>query len=83
MRKNKMTAKQLDRHFDNGGSIEHLIVPGSETRPGLELKRINGDVPIWIVSELDKEAARIGITRLSVLKGWLAERAEALRKSAA
>ncbi len=43
-------------------------------RPGLELKRVNVDFPAWVVSGLDREARRLGVTRQSLIKMWIAER---------
>jgi hypothetical protein len=43
-------------------------------------KRVNVDFPIWMTQALDREARRIGVTRQSIIKVWIAER---LKKSAA
>ncbi|MCI0518984.1 MAG: BrnA antitoxin family protein [Chloroflexi bacterium] len=43
-------------------------------RPGVETKRINVDFPAWMVASLDREARRLGVTRQSIIKMWLAER---------
>ncbi len=40
-------------------------------------KRINVDFPSWVVDSLDREAARIGVTRQSIIKVWLVERLKA------
>lgn len=42
-----------------------------------EQKRINVDFPAWVVESLDREAARIGVTRQSIIKVWLVERLKA------
>jgi hypothetical protein len=42
-----------------------------------EQKRINVDFPAWVVESLDREAARIGVTRQSIIKVWLVERLQA------
>jgi len=42
-------------------------------RPGEEIKRINVDLPAWMVAALDREARRLGVTRQSIIKMWLAE----------
>jgi metal-responsive CopG/Arc/MetJ family transcriptional regulator len=39
-------------------------------------KRVNVDFPTWMVRELDLEANRVGVTRQSIIKMWLAERLE-------
>jgi len=40
-------------------------------------KRVNVDFPAWMVDSLDREASKLGVTRQSVIKVWLAERLEA------
>jgi len=37
---------------------------------------VNVDFPTWMVDSLDKEANRIGVTRQSIIKVWIAERLE-------
>ncbi len=41
-------------------------------RPNLEARRVNVDFPAWMVRELDKEAGRLGVTRQSLIKMWIA-----------
>jgi len=43
-------------------------------RLNLEQKRVNVDLPIWMIENLDREADRVGVTRQSIIKVWLAER---------
>ncbi len=45
-------------------------------RPPKDQKRFNVDFPTWMVESLDREAARVGVTRQSIIKVWLAERLE-------
>ena len=42
----------------------------------LNPKRVNVDFPAWMVESLDREAGKLGITRQSIIKVWLAERLE-------
>lgn len=42
--------------------------------PEDETKRINVDFPAWMLASLDREARRLGVTRQSIIKMWLAER---------
>jgi hypothetical protein len=37
---------------------------------------VNVDFPAWMVESLDREARRLGVTRQSVIKIWIAERLE-------
>ena len=44
-------------------------------------KRVNVDFPTWMIDSLDREASKLGVTRQSVIKVWLAERLEATSSS--
>ena len=35
---------------------------------------VNVDFPAWMVSAFDREAHRLGVTRQSLIKLWLADR---------
>ena len=72
-----MKAKSLDKKFDDNQSdmIEELDV-SSIKRPNQTQKRVNVDFPIWMIESLEKEASRLGVTRQSIIKVWLAERLE-------
>ena len=72
-----MKANDLDKKFDEG--IEDVIDEfdlSSATRPNREPKRVNVDFPLWMVESLDREANRLGVTRQSIIKVWIAERLE-------
>jgi len=74
-----MKAEEFDKLFDEGKDITHLLDLSSTRRPNQELKRVNVDFPIWMVNKLDREAKRLGVTRQSIIKIWLAERLEHVR----
>ena len=69
-----MKASEFDKKFDDGESIISELDITRARRPGEEARRINVDFPAWMVESLDKEARRIGVTRQSIIKMWLAER---------
>ncbi len=69
-----MKASDLDKKFDDGEDITEHLDLSTLRRPGLESRRVNVDFPAWMVHELDREASRIGVTRQSIIKMWLAER---------
>jgi hypothetical protein len=70
----KTKATSFDNKFDDGKSIiEHLDLSKAR-RPAEEQKRINMEMPVWMLAKLDREAKRLGVTRQSVIKIWLAER---------
>jgi hypothetical protein len=73
-----MKAKSFDRRFDEGKDVsEHLDLSRSR-RPLQDLKRVNVDFPKWMIRSLDKEASRLGVTRQSIIKIWIAERLESV-----
>ncbi len=69
-----MNAKTFDKAFDNGEDISAALDLSTVRRPNLTARRVSVDFPSWMVDSLDKEAARLGVTRQSVIKMWLAER---------
>ena len=69
-----MKASEFDRKFDEGGNITDELDLSRARRPGEETRRINVDFPAWMVTALDREARRLGVTRQSIIKMWLAER---------
>lgn len=69
-----MKASEFDKKFDEGESIISELDITRARHPGEEARRINVDFPAWMVESLDKEARRIGVTRQSIIKMWLAER---------
>ncbi len=72
-----MKASEFDKKFDEGEeSILENLDLAQVRKPGLEQKRVNVDFPVWMISALDREAKRLGVTRQSVIKMWLAERLE-------
>ena len=71
-----MKAKVFDKAFDDGEDISHLLDYSKSRKANEEPKRVNVDFPIWMVNQLDREARRIGVTRQSIIKMWLAERLE-------
>ena len=68
-----MKASVFDKKFDNGENIIDQLDIVHARRPGEKIKRINVDFPAWMVAGLDREARRLGVTRQSIIKMWLAE----------
>ena len=71
-----MKAKTFDRKFDEGKDVSEALDLSKARRPLQAQKRVNVDFPTWMVRELDMEASRVGVTRQSIIKMWLAERLE-------
>lgn len=73
-----MKAKDFDKKFEeNQDDIVDDLDLSSARRVNQQQKRINVDFPAWVVESLDREAARIGVTRQSIIKVWLVERLQA------
>ena len=69
-----MKAEQLDALFDSGEDIVPHLDLSTVRRLNLDKKRVNVDLPIWMIEDLDKEADKIGVTRQSIIKVWLSDR---------
>lgn len=53
--------------FDAGEEVVEQLDVG-------RAKRVNVDFPVWMVDSLDREARRLGVTRQSLIKLWLADK---------
>lgn len=73
-----MKAKAFDEKFDKGDDILDMLDTTKAKRSMQDQKRVNVDFPAWMIESLDKEASRVGVTRQSIIKIWLAERLENL-----
>lgn len=69
-------SKQFDAKFNAGEDITPHLDTARAQRPGQKPQRLSVDAPAWMVELLDREARRLGITRQSLIKVWLAERLE-------
>lgn len=58
-----MKADKFDQKFDSGEDITPYLDMNTIRRPGYEQRRVNVDFPTWIIEALDREAARVGVTR--------------------
>ena len=74
MKKKSIEAKDFDLKFENGDDIIEYLDLDKVLRPRQEQKRVNVDFPVWMIQQLDKEARKLGVTRQSIIKIWLAER---------
>ena len=69
-----MRAKKFDADFDNGKTPISALDLSKARQPNQEQRRVNVDFPTWMIERLDREAGRLGVTRQSIIKVWLAER---------
>lgn len=74
-----MKAKEFDKTFDdNKADIVNQLDLSTLKKPNLNARRVNVDFPVWMIESLDREASKLGVTRQSIIKVWLAERLEAV-----
>jgi len=71
-----MKANDFDKKFDSGEDIISELDFTKARRLNQEPKRINVDFPTWMIESLDREAKRLGVTRQSIIKVWIAEMLE-------
>ena len=71
-----MKAETFDKQFDEGADITASLDLSKAKRVLLKQKRVNVDFPTWMIDSLDREAGKLGVTRQSIIKVWLAERLE-------
>ncbi len=72
-----MKAKKFEQQFDEGVDITASLDLSKAKRVLQEQRRVNVDFPTWMIDSLDREANKLGVTRQSIIKVWLAERLEA------
>ena len=73
-----MKASDFDKEFDDGNDVFANLDLSQAKRSTQTTKRVNVDFPEWMIDSLDREASRVGVTRQSIIKVWLAERIENL-----
>jgi hypothetical protein len=72
-----MKAKEFDKKFDdNEVDIVNQLDLSTLKKPNQGARRVNVDFPVWMIESLDREASKLGVTRQSIIKVWLAERLE-------
>jgi len=69
-----MKAKTFDRKCDAGEKVVDQLDLSKARRVGIDPRRVNVDFPAWMVESLDREARRMGVTRQSLIKLWLADK---------
>lgn len=70
-RHKKIKASEFDAAFEKGDVTQHLDLKSVKTH--FPTQRISIDFPKNILQEIDIEAAKIGVTRTSLIKMWVAE----------
>jgi predicted DNA binding CopG/RHH family protein len=68
----------MDQDLETSDLSNAFHVRGRVRSP--KIKKINLDLPEWLVAELDKEAARAGVSRQPLIKIWLIQKLEEERR---
>ena len=76
-----ITGKKFEQQFDEGVDLTVALDVSNAKRVLQAQKRVNVDFPTLMIDSLDREASKLGVTRQSVIKVWLAERLEASASS--
>ncbi len=69
-----MKATEFDKKFDAGEDMSAEVDWSRARRLNVETRRVNVDFPAWVVSGLDRQARKLGITRQALIKMWIADR---------
>ena len=64
----EISGEEFDRRFNAGEDMSEYLDLGTITHLNRESLRVNVDFPLWMVTELDKEAKRLGIPRQGLIK---------------
>jgi hypothetical protein len=75
--KSKITTKGLDKRFDAGEDITAYM----DFKEAIVVKRINLDMPKWMLDLLDREALKLNVSRQAIVKMWLFEKLKMLKKN--
>jgi hypothetical protein len=69
-----MKARDFEQQFDDDIDLTDMLDLSLAKRVQQQQKRVNVDFPTWMIDSLDREARKLGVTRQSIIKVWLAER---------
>lgn len=77
MKLNKETKAQKESRFERGEDSP------DEFDMSQGVRTVNVDLPLWAIKALDVEATRRGVARQALIKMWLVDRLDDLRKKEA
>lgn len=66
------TASEMDNTLENADLSAEFASKGMLRKP--HLKKINLDLPEWIIRQIDIIAKKLGVSRQPLLKIWIHER---------
>jgi len=74
-----MKARELDKKVDAGEDITKHLDSSKARRPGQDSKRVEVELPAWMIASLDKEAKCLGVPRQSLIKMLIAHHLDETR----
>ncbi|MCA1758323.1 MAG: hypothetical protein LC658_01020 [Bacteroidales bacterium] len=74
MKKKSITTQEFDKLFDEGKDITDFLDLKTARREALEKRRVNVELPEWMIQKLDQQAMKLGVTRQSIIKFWISEK---------
>jgi hypothetical protein len=74
MKKKSITAQEFDALFEQEKDVTGYLDMDTAKRHGLEIRRVSVDFPEWMIRRLDQQAAKLGVTRQSIIKFWISEK---------
>lgn len=66
------TAAEMDKSLEDADLFAEFARKGVLKKP--HLKKINLDLPEWIIRQIDRVAQKLGVSRQPLLKIWIHER---------
>lgn len=71
-----MKTSEFDRRFDAGEDVTDALDLSRAQRGPAFPHRVYVGLPSWMIEALDRESRRLGVSRQSVIRAWIAERLE-------
>ena len=74
----QITSSEFDQLFEDNDVTAFL--DRKNVKVNRKMRRINIDIPTVLLGAIDKEANKIGVARTALIKLWLAEKTQLMRK---
>ncbi|WP_439481942.1 type II toxin-antitoxin system BrnA family antitoxin [Cyclobacterium plantarum] len=74
MKKKSISAAEFDEKFEKEEDLFPYLQTDKISKPRLKARRVSVDFPEWMVQELDRAAQKLGITRQSLIKVFIADK---------
>ena len=72
------STSEMDQDLESSDLGEIFTARGTVKEP--KIRKVNLDLPEWLLTELDKEARRAGVARQPLIKIWLVQKLEEERR---